>query len=191
MNKRKTRFGYRIDSGGIIDLTSGEIKAILRAADELIAVGGRSLLTKILKGSKDQSVVKYNLDDCPVYGYYNYLTLNEIIKRVDWMIENGYLQIEYAGQMPVIVFSKMGWEIERETYAEELLRKLQSLLSSGDYSFVFELKDRDRQMILLLIEKIENTHNPHFIPLLKFWQEVDYKKVRIALHQAIDSLAGS
>lgn len=188
MTNRKTRYGYSIDSGGIKKLTPGEVKAILRAADELIAVGGRSLLTKILKGSKDKSVLKFGLDDCPVYGFYNYLTLDEITKRVDWMIENDYLQIEYAGRLPVIVFSKMGWEIERETYTEELLQKLQSLLNSGDYSFVSELKDRNRQMILLLIEKIENTHNPHFIPLLKFWQDIDYKKVRIALQQAIDSL---
>ena len=104
------------------------------------------------------------------------------------MIKNGYLEIEYAGRMPVIVFSKTGWEIERETYAEELFQKMQCLLDTWDYSFVSELKDRNRGMILLLIEKIGKTNNPKFIPLLKAWQEIEYKKVRAALQRAIESL---
>ena len=116
------------------------------------------------------------------------MTLPEIKKRVDWTIKNGYLEIDYAGRMPVIVFSELGWEIERETYAEELLQKLKSCLDSDDYSFVFELKDRNRGMILLLIEKIENTKDPRFIPLLKVWQAIDYKKVKAALQRVIDSL---
>ena len=188
MSKRKPRYDYRLDSRGIKELSSEEIKAILRASDELIAEGGRSLLAKILKGSKDKRVLKHGLENCPVYGFYRYLTLDEITKRVDWMINNKYLEIEYAGQMPVIVFSEMGWEIERETYAEELLQKLQYSLNSGNYSFVFDLKERDRGMILLLIKKIENTHNSRFIPLLKDWQDIDYKKVQAALQRVIDLL---
>ena len=147
--------------------------------DELIATGGRTLLTKILKGSKDKKVLEHGLDNCPAYGFYRNLTIPEIAKRVNWMIENGYLEVEYTGRMPVIVFSKPGWEIERETYADELLQKLQNLLNSENYGFVSELKDRDRGMILLLIEKIQNTHNPEFIPLLKARQAIDYKKYRL------------
>ena len=33
-----------------------DIKAILRAADELIGTGGRTMLSRILKGSKDKKV---------------------------------------------------------------------------------------------------------------------------------------
>jgi hypothetical protein len=43
-------------------------------------------------------------------------------------------------------------------------------------------------MILLLIEKIKNSNNRDFIPLLKAWQEVDYVKVKIALQEVIDYL---
>ena len=50
------------------------------------------------------------------------------------------------------------------------------------------LKDRNRGMILLLIEKIKNTNNPEFIPLLKAWQMIDYKKVQTELQKAIDML---
>lgn len=188
MSKKYPKYKFSLNSQGIKDLSFEEIKAILRASDELIAAGGRSLLTKILKGSKDKRLLEHELDKCPVYGFYSHLSPPDITKRIDWMIKHGYLEIEYSGRLPVIVFSQKGWEIERETYAEELLQKLQNLLSGNDYSFVSELKDRSRGMILLLIEKIRNTNNPEFIPLLRAWQFTEYKKVQAELQRAIYSL---
>jgi len=63
-----------------------------------------------------------------------------------------------------------------------------SLLDEKDYDFVKELKDRNRGMILLLIEKIRKTDNPGFIPLLKAWQGIDYRKVRYAIQEVINYL---
>jgi superfamily II DNA helicase RecQ len=185
---RKPKVNYQLDTYGVKKLPNEEITAILRAADELIATGGRNMLTKILKGSKDKKLLEYELDKCPSYGLYNHLSPPEITKRIDWMIKNGYLEITYSGRLPVIVFSREGWEIEKETYTEELLQKLKDILPGKDYSFVAGLKDRNRGMILLLIEKIKNTKNPGFIPLLKAWQMIDYKKVQIELQNAIDIL---
>lgn len=50
------------------------------------------------------------------YGYYRELTLQEIKNRIDWMIERGYLKIEYNDRFSVLVFSESGWKIKRETY---------------------------------------------------------------------------
>lgn len=188
MSRKKQRVRYELDSGDIRHLADEEIKAILRAADELIATGGRSMLAKILKGSKDKKVLEYGLDKCSVYGCYRELTLQEIINRIDWMIKKGYLEIEYSDRLPMLVFSEIGWEIERETYAEELLQKLAELMEGKDYSFVQELKDRNRGMILLLIEKIRLTSNAGFIPILKAWKEIEYKKVQTEIQRVIDYL---
>ncbi|WP_028307580.1 RQC domain-containing protein [Desulfitibacter alkalitolerans] len=188
MSRKKQRVRYELDSGGIRYLADEEIKAILRAADEIIATGGRSMLSKILKGSKDKKVLKHGLDQCPVYGYYREFTLQEITCRIDWMIKKGYLEIEYRDRLPMLIFSEIGWEIERETYAEELLQKLEKLLEGKDYSFVQELKDRNRGMILLLIEKIKLTGNARFIPILKAWKEIEYKKVQTEIQRVIDYL---
>jgi hypothetical protein len=189
MGRRETKVRYELDSGGIKELSFEEIKAILRGADDLISVGGRNLLAKILKGSKDKIVLSHQLENSPVYGFYNDLTLQEILYRIDWVIENHYLNIYYNGRLPVLVYSDKGWEIERETYAEELLHKLKSLLGTGDYSFVKELKDRNRGMILLLVDKIMQTNNKKFIPLLYAWKENEYKKVRSAIQNAINYLS--
>ena len=189
MSIKKPRVRYELDSGDIIRLGEEEIKAILRAADELIATGGRSMLAKILKGSKDKKVLEHELDQCPVYGYYREQTLQEITHKVDWMILNGYLEIEYQDRLPMLIFSPLGWEIERETYAEELLQKLAALSDGTDYNFVQDLKDRNRGMILLLIKKIKQTRNPKFIPLLQAWKEIEYKKVQAEIQKTIDSLS--
>lgn len=188
MGRKKQRVRYELDTGDIRHLTDEEIKAILRATDEIIATGGRSILAKILKGSKDKKVLKHGLDQCPVYGYYRELTLQQITNRIDWMIKKGYIEIEYRDRLPMLIFSEIGWEIERETFAEELLQKLTELLQGKDYSFVQELKDRNRGMILLLIDKIRLTGNARFIPLLKFWKEIEYKKVQEKIQRTIDNL---
>jgi len=188
VSQRKQRVHYHLDSGGITHLEFSEIKAILRAADELIDTGGRTMLSKILKGSKDKKLLEHALDQCHVYGFYGHLTLTEISHRIDFVIENGYLEIEYSARLPVMVYTEKGWEIERETYAEELLQKLSDLLNGNDFSFVEELKDRNRGMILLLISKISKTNNTEFIPLLRAWQEIEYKKVRNALQKVINEL---
>ena len=188
MSRKKQRVRYELDIGNIRHLSDDEMKAILRAADELIAVGGRSMLAKILKGSRDKKVLEHGLNQCPAYGYYRDLTLQEITNRVDWMIKNGYLEIEYRDKLPVLIFSEIGWEIEMETYAEELLQKLMGLLGGKDFNYVLELKDRNRGMILLLIEKIKMTGNARFIPLLKAWKEIEYKKVQHEILGVIDYL---
>lgn len=188
MSRKKQRVNYTLDPKGIKELPFAEIKAILRGADELIATGGRSLLAKILKGSRDKKVLQYDLDQCPVYGFYKELKAEDITARIDWLIKKGYLDIEYSGRLPVIVYTERGWEIERDTYSDELLEKLGSLIPGGYYSFVNELKDRNRSMILLLLDKIKKSGDKGFIPLLQAWQEIDYRKVREEIARVINHL---
>lgn len=188
MGRKKQRVRYELDSGEVSYLATEEIKAILRATDELIATGGRSMLAKILKGSKDKKLLEHGLNQCPVYGYYRELTLKEITNRIDWMIKKNFLKIEYMDRLPMLVFTEIGWEIERETYTEELLQMLTKLLDGKDYTLVQDLKDRNRGMILLLIAKIKLTGNARFIPLLKAWKEIEYKKVQTEIQSVIDYL---
>jgi len=188
LGKKVKRVKYQLDPKGIKELSFKEIKAILRGADELIFRGGRNLLAKILKGSKDKVILTRGLDQSPVYGYYKDLTIDQITARIDWMIINDYLKIEYDYCLPLLVYSEKGWEIERDTFSDELLEKLRQLLKTGDYSLVQELKDRNRSMIFLLLEKIRATNDPSFIPLLEAWKQIDYKKVQKRINSVIQSL---
>jgi len=191
LSRKKQRVSYTLNSKGIKDLPFNEIKAILRGADELIATGGRSLLAKILKGSRDKKLLQYGLDQSPVYGFYKELKVEDITARIDWLIKKGYLDIEYSGRLPVIIYTERGWEIERDTYSDELLEKLWALIPGGDYSFVNELKDRNRGMILLLLDKIKKSGDKGFIPLLQAWGKIDYRKVREKIAKVINHLEKS
>jgi hypothetical protein len=190
MGRKARRVPYHLDAEGVEELPHEEIVAILRGADHLIMSGGRTLLSKILKGSKEKRVLELELDQSPVYGFYNHLTIAEIKPRIDWMILNGYLDIQYDYRLPLLVFTPRGWEIERNTFAEELLQGFDEMIASGSKEYDMSyLKDRNRGMIMLLLDKVEETGDPKYIPILRAWEEVDYKKVRRRIRQVILKLA--
>ena len=167
-------------------LSHEEIKAILRAADPIIAEGGRTLLAKILKGSKEKKVLEYKLDTCPSYGYFKKEKLEEVKKKINWMIRYDYLELENFGKLPLIVFTERGWLVESDQRADEFIHQWEEWLSSGkknpDMTY---LKDRNRGMILLMFEKIKASGNKDFIPYLQLWEKVDYRKVRAAIEETI------
>lgn len=170
-------------------LTDVEIKVILRAADEIIGQGGRSLLAKILKGSRDKRVLQLELDSCPVYGWFKSEKLDDITAKVDWMIDCDFLEVSYSGKLPMIIFTERGWEIERDQMVDELLQEWKDWIKQGkrnpDMTY---LKDRNRQMILLLLEKAKESGNQAFIPYLTLWEKIEYKKVRQAIRATIEAL---
>jgi len=189
--RRKIRRAIvRLDSMDIDELPFEEIKWILRGADELIVRGGRSLLAKILKGSKDKKILSLKLDKSPVYGYYKGLTIKEITAKIDWVIENGFLTIRYDGRLPLLEYTGKGWEIEKDTYSDELLSNMDKMLeSSQDIYDMTYMKDRNRKMILMLLDKIEATGDPKYIPILRSWEKIDYKKVMERIRKVIQTIS--
>jgi hypothetical protein len=205
MSRKVQRVRYHLDPRGIQSLASDEVKAILRGADDLIMRGGRTLLSKILKGSRSKDVLNLNLDQSPVYGYYRSLPEEEILARIDWTIRSGYLAIEYDRRLPLLVYTEPGWAIEKETYADELLRGLEEMLApltptplpprgrgvgvrGGRPLDVSHLKDRNRSVIWRLLEKVEASGERKYLPVLEAWAQIDYKKVRQRIRQVMQRL---
>ncbi|MBM7604856.1 superfamily II DNA helicase RecQ [Metabacillus crassostreae] len=170
-------------------LSTEEIKAILRAADEIIAEGGRTLLAKILKGSREKKVLQLKLDRNPSYGFFKSETLDNVMEKIDWMIDYDFLDIHYRGKLPMIIFTDRGWEIEADQRTDELLTEwrewLKQDITSPDMNY---LKDRNRPMILLFLEKVKETRDKDFIPYLKLWKDIEYKKLKEAINHTINSL---
>ncbi len=186
MSRKVQRVHYDLDPKDIKKLLPEELKAILRGADELIGSGGRSLLVKILKGSHAQEVLRLHLDQCPVHGYFHHLSTDEILARIDRAILDGYLKVVYDYRLPVLVFSDAGWEIEKETFANELLAGFDKLLTTSQPPYDMSyLKDRNRSLISCLLDKIEASGNPKYLPLLEAWEQIDYKKVKLRIEQVM------
>lgn len=189
MNSKARRVPVNLDAKGISQLPFEEIKWILRGADDIIAQGGRAVLAKILKGSKDKKIVERELHNSPVYGYFNNLTIDEITAKIDWLLLNGYLEITYDYRLPLLVYTDKGWDIEMDTHSDELLAKFDQLLEkdTGAYNMTY-LNDRNRQMIFLLLDKVKATKDPKYIPILKSWEKHDYKKVQKKIRHVISEL---
>ena len=186
---RKPRVRYNLsDLTGQKAPSEEDINNILRAADEIISSAGRTILSKILKGSKDKKVLENGLDKCPSYGYYNKLTIDEITKIVDWIIVNDYLDIYYNGGLPMIIFSEKGWETYKPYYAEELYTLILRVNEICAENLIERLKQANRQVIKMLLLKIGESKNIGFIRFLMEWQAVEVKKVRIMINHAISKL---
>jgi hypothetical protein len=189
MSRKIRRIPVTINTKGIKALNFNEIKIILRAADDLIMSGGRTLLAKILKGSKEKKIYELELEKNPVYAYFKDNSLDDIKAKIDWLIENRYLAVEYDYRLPLLVYTPKGWEIEKDTYSDELLSGFDQMLESGTNLFLMNyLKDRNREMIMLLLDKVESTKNSKYIPILKAWENIDYKKVQKRIRSVIRKL---
>lgn len=188
MSRRSHRVTVNLDTRGLTDIPERELNAILRGADDIIGTGGRSLLTRILRGSASKPVLENGLDESPSYGYFRELSNDDTLARIDWTILNGYLHIDYSHRLPFLVFTEKGWEIAREIRANELLEGIAVAISEGPPYRMEHLKDRDREMIFLLLDKIEATGDPAFVPPLRAWQKIDYKKVQIRIRQVTREL---
>lgn len=177
MSKKVRRVPVVLDAGEIKDLPLEDIRMILRGADELISTGGRSMLAKILKGSKDKTIFKYKLNECPAYGYYQDMKLDDISKCIDWMIKEDYLRIEYDYRLPLLVFSEKGWQIEKETFAQELYQRMCLDVEEKKARVLFEMKEVNRQVVMCVLDKIEKDGTKEFLPYLEAWKMLEVKKV--------------
>jgi len=177
MSRKVRRVPVVLDAGEIKDLPQEDIRMILRGADELISTGGRSMLAKILKGSKDKKIFEYKLNECPAYGYYQDMKLDDISKCIDWMIKKDYLRIEYDYRLPLLVFSEKGWQIEKETFAQELYQRMCLDVEEKKARVLFEMKEVNRQVVMCVLDKIEKEGTEEFLPYLEAWKMLEVKKV--------------
>ena len=188
MSRQSRRVPIHLDAKGLSDLPVADLHAVLRGADDLIARGGRTLLKRILRGSKNKDILARGLQDSPVYGYFKDLSDEDVLARIDWTILNGYLRVEHFDRLPLLVYTQKGWEIERENYANELLAGFDKLLQKGPPFDMEYLKDRDRPMILGLLDKIEASGDARYVPLLVAWKKIDYKKVQVRIREVVRRL---
>ena len=177
MSKKVRRVPVVLDAGEIKDLPQEDIQMILRGTDELISTGGRSMLAKMLKGSKDKKIFEYKLNECPAYGYYQDMKLDDISKCIDWMIKEDYLRIEYDYRLPLLVFSEKGWQIEKETFAQELYQRMCLDVEEKKARVIFEMKEVNRQVVMCVLDKIEKDGTKEFLPYLEAWKMLEVKKV--------------
>ena len=189
MSKKVRRVPVSLDAGEIKDLPQEGIRMILRGGEGLIWTGGRSMLAKILKGSKDKRIFEYKLNECPAYGYYQDMKLDDISKCIDWMIKKDYLRIEYDYRLPLLVFSEKGWQLEKETFAQELYRRMCLDVEEKKARVFFEMKEVNRQVVMCVLDKIEKEGTEEFLPYLEAWKMLEVKKVAARISEVENKIS--
>ena len=190
MSRKVRRVPVSLDSKGIKHLADSEIALILRGADDLIGTGGRTLLTRILKGSRIKRLLELGLDQSPVFGALGDLSPELITARIDWLIINGYLAIEYDYRLPLLIYTRKGWEIERKTFTAEMLMKLDQQISRSDSLESFEwLNEINRQVIMGLLDVIEASANSKYLPALSSWSSIAVRKVRQRIEKVVSFIS--
>lgn len=188
MTKKVNRVQYTLNpfKGTLSD---AEIKLIIRGADDIVYHGGRSLLVKLLKGSKDKKILELGLDKNPSYGSFNNYTSETIEEKIDWMIAvGGYLRIEYDYRLPLLAFENRGLSISEDLISDEYVVKIYESIKKEDFSLALNFRDKNRNMVFKLLEKIRVTKDSDFILFLDVWKENDFKKVVSLINSVIKDL---
>lgn len=189
MSRKVRRVPVTLDPGDIKQLSDDEIRIILCAADELIFSGGRGLLARVLKGSRQKAVLEHEYDRSPAYGALSEQTLEQITAKIDWLIVNGYFHIEYDSRLPLLVYGKRGWTIERETYADELFQRLDELIADGDaLADLSWLTEKNPQVLWLVLERIEDSSDSKYLPALQRWKKSASQKTGYHIREAVRAI---
>src|SRR5690554_6587450 len=192
MSPKSQRPDQKPDTRGARRLTEHEIIAILRDADDTRGAGGKEMLIKVLKGADDRQILHRGLNENPLYGYYEELSEEEIEKRVNWMIQHGFLLLAPGSRAPVLDLTEKGWEIEKKTYAQELRMEFDEILESGKQPYDLSyLESVDPEVLENLLELLRKSGNPKYIPLLEAWLPYPPKRLRTRISQVIAALEAS
>jgi hypothetical protein len=191
MGRKVHRVPVHLDSKGIEPLSESEIALILRGADELIGSGGRTLLAKILKCSKEKRLLELALHKSPAFGSLRELSLDQVMARIDWLIIKGYLRIEYDYRLPILVYTPLGWEIEKETFAAEKLARLERQLEEEDPDKTYQwLNDMNPKVIHRILDVIADSGDSKYIHALEQWAGSASRKVSGRIHGILKHLGG-
>ena len=191
--KNSEKYGSRkpTQNHALLPLPAQELYAVLRAADDVIGEGGRTQVAKILKGSKEKQLLEKGLDQNPAYGFFHDLKLEQIMEKIDSLIDRRYIRREWIGKLklPILEFTPLGWAVERERRAKEFLQEWDHWIEAGITPVSMEyLKGRNRGMLFLFLYMILCSGDKRYIPFLTQWANIDFKKVQAEIRQVISDL---
>jgi hypothetical protein len=153
-NRPAQNISIEIDPAVRLLPTGEERDWILRGASEIAAKGGRAQLALRLKGSKDKKLLKHDLNRSPACGKLSFLTIEEIENRIDHLIRNDELRIEFFGDLPLILLCDPAWEHVRPWSNELECRQAASAGERALNEILFQWRNRPRHEQLHLLDAV-------------------------------------
>ena len=188
MARRRQRVPVRIDSGDVTSLTDEELTLVLHAADQIVHLGGRTMLVKLLKGSRDKKALEHGLDAYECYGCLAHLTTVQLERYVDWTIEQGYLEVYYDKYLPFLAFTPKGWARERPVAERALFDQFCQDVESGQFAMAERMKHIKNEVALDVIDMIGQECDSRCIPHLQAWSDVASKRIKKKIAYAMRTI---
>lgn len=171
-----------------VPITEEEHDWILRGAWQIATRGGRTQLSLLLKGSKSRDLLKHGLDTSPAYGRLSFLTIEEIERRIDRIVLKGDLDIQYFGDLPLVVVTAAGWERVRP-WAHEHEWQLAAAADKRKLAEMFDRwRNRRRDEQYQLLDAAVCLAAGEALRLLAEWSAVSGKEVRARIAQKMSEL---
>lgn len=176
-------------------LTDDDLRAILGVCDCLVGAAGRTTLAMALRGSRAQRVLRHKVDEARGYGHYAERPESDVLARIDGVIAEGLIMIDYRDGYPLLVYSDRGLELAKRYVAEEWLGLLRARVQPVAEGAALELPflmsampNRNQNTVLLLAELTAAEADVTWLPLLRAWQAVETRRVRGRLEPLIAEL---
>lgn len=177
---------------GDVTVSEDERDIVLIGADEMIAKGGRDLLTQVLKGIHSEIVLAAEGEKLKCFGSLSELELSQIDAKIDKLLEDDLLRIEsYLGKA-LLVHSPAGWERTKALLASRVHASLSKRAENGDSKGIFgEIGRVHREVKFLVLARIEEQPDPKFAPLLESWRERETKPVKRRIGEVLQRVSGA
>jgi hypothetical protein len=178
-----------IDPAETLPLTAEEYDYILQGAWQIAAKGGRSQLALLLKGSRNETILKHQLDQSPVYGKLSHLTIEEIENRVDQLIRKGELRTEFFGNLPFILLSNESW-VRVQPWAHHYECQLAVSANTRRLTdILINWRSRRREEQYQLLDAILLFERDSARRVLHAWRELSGKEMRSRIQATLSKLA--
>ena len=174
---------------GDVSVSDDERDGVLIAADEMIAKGGRDLLSQLLKGIHSEIVLAAEAEKLKSFGSLAELTLAQIESKIDKLLEDDLLRVEHYLGRTLLVHSPAGWERTKVLLAGRVYASLEQRASAGDAKGLYgELGRIHREVKLLVLTRVEETADARFAPMLESWRERETKPVKRRIGEVLERL---
>jgi hypothetical protein len=154
-------------------------------------------LALALRGSRSKRVLQHDVESALGYGFYAGVPEAEVIARIDALIADGVLCIEYHDGFPLLGYTERGLQLAMRFAAEQWLEALRvqvpAVAAGGRLVLppvLATIQGRNQATVLLLAEKIALAADSTWLPLLRAWSALETRRVRGKLAPIIAALEG-
>jgi hypothetical protein len=177
------------------ELSDSERRLILDVADVMVYEAGRTTLALALRGSKNQKLARFKVDDLAGYGMYRGLPEDEVLARIDQLVRDGILAIEASRDgFPLLAYTPQGLELAETFAAERWLGLMREHLGDNEPfhpPFAYDLMpNRNNKTLNRVLDALETEADAAWLPMLREWSACEVKKVRARLAPLIERLEG-